>query len=213
MVSEFDGVESEEADVVEVHDGVLGDTYLVRATGDSPEEPDSGYGDAGDFDDGRRDTGKRGISPASVVLVIAAAVLFGLWYFGYVDRWLYLNALEGESPDKAAPASVVQVVTQETGTPSPYAYSQLDEADRAKYDIVYSCLTDREEHLYPSEDIEDLARIRECVMADHPELFSVTGVSLKTRTNGLSGIVEEVGISGSFAYSPEEEAALAESLS
>jgi len=91
----------------------------------------------------------------------------------------------------------------------PYAYSQLDEEDQRKYRIVLSALVSREDKPYPTDSMDDLNRVFQCVQADHPELFYVNGVSMETVTNKGSGLVERVTVRGRFSYT-EEAAALIE---
>ena len=153
----------------------------------------------------RRSTaGKAGVPLALVV--IALVFLFGAWNMGYIDRWLYESSLEkaGQASSTASPNE------GESSTTSPYyVYSQLDETDQKKYRIVLEALETREGQPYPSDGMEDLNRIFQCVQADHPELFYVDGVSMETVTNRGNGLVERVTITGRFAYTREDTEVIA----
>lgn len=85
-----------------------------------------------------------------------------------------------------------------------YYYSQLGEADRRKYEVMYTAFVQRTQGDFPSTSNEDLERIYECVMGDHPELFYVSGVSTSIVTGSDVAQVE-----GSYIYSEDEAAQLA----
>ena len=144
---------------------------------------------------------REGVGCGTVVLVlllVVALVGLGAWKLGYIDRWLYMASVEQRASE---PVSVELV---DSGTAGYYVYSTLDEGDREKYRIVYDALVSREERTYPETDMDDLSRIRDFVLSDHPELFYVTGVRLLTTTNLASGVVMDVKIEGQFSYSEEE---------
>ena len=141
-----------------------------------------------------------------VLLIIAIVALIGAWNLGYIDRWLYESSLEraGEA------SSAASLDSEENGAIEPYyVYSQLDEVDKKKYRIVLAALETREGQPYPSDGMDDLNRIFQCVQADHPELFYVDGVSMETVTNRGTGLVERVTILGRFAYTPEDTQVIA----
>ena len=135
------------------------------------------------------------------IIVIAAAIT---WSLGIFDRLMYTTQVEtdiGQLSDE---------LVQDAGTEfsGDYVYQQLDDDARARYLILLDTFQTRTPHTYPETDIDDLARIRDCVLADHPELFYVRGVALNTTTNQASGLVTDVTVEGEYAYSPEEADAL-----
>ena len=145
---------------------------------------------------------KRGMGCATVLFLAVVLVAFGAWRLGYVDRLLYVSSLEGNS-DASATASLQAA---KSGQPDPYVFSTLEQDDRDKYLIVYDALVTREPRTYPETDMDDLSRIRDCVLADHPELFYVTGMRQYTTTNLASGLVTGVTVEGQFSYSEQEAA-------
>lgn len=86
-----------------------------------------------------------------------------------------------------------------------YAYSQLDsDADREKYLVLLDAFQSREKRTYPETDMDDLSRMRDCVIADHPELFYVNGAQITTTTNSMTGLVTNVTVEGQYTFSEEE---------
>lgn len=54
---------------------------------------------------------------------------------------------------------------------SRYAYESLDANDKEKYRIVYKALTDYSKHPFPTDNLNEIRRIEDCVLADFPELY------------------------------------------
>lgn len=130
-----------------------------------------------------------------VILLIAAVYIF--FRVGALDR--YINFFQGAAPQSVSTKSTVQNVPEQNE--EGYVYSKLSAADREKYLIVLDAFKTRQARTYPNGDIDDLSRIRDCVLADHPELFYVSNVEMKKRS---SGFATEVSIEGSYLYSVSE---------
>ena len=63
-----------------------------------------------------------------------------------------------------------------------YVYDQLNESDQEKYRIMLDAFQTREAREYPYDGIDELSRIRDLVMADHPEFFDIVSVNAETTT-------------------------------
>ncbi|MGI6117513.1 MAG: transglutaminase domain-containing protein [Bilifractor sp.] len=74
-----------------------------------------------------------------------------------------------------------------TGDEGYYAYLQLDETDRSVYDRILSSIENREEvsFLESEADGDDIGRIFQCVLSDHPEIFYTTSYVCVKRTHSL----------------------------
>lgn len=141
-----------------------------------------------------------------LLVVVLAAV--GAWRLGLVDRVLYMLQVEH------AQQEVVSVGEQRSADDAGegYAYSQLDSDDRVLYAILLDAFSTRTEQACPETSMEDLARIRDCVLADHPELFAVTGVQTNKTTNTGSQIVTSFSVEGQFSCTSEEESIMRQQL-
>ena len=161
------------------------------------------------------------------VLVLLVAIVLGAWGLGAIDRLVYLLQVDSarteligqlapsdraadvgqaDQDDESDLANVSDIV--EAPEPGWYAYSQLSDDDREKYLILLDAFQSRESKAYPEDGIEDLSRLRECVIADHPELFYIGGVHVSTTTNTASGLVTSVMVEGQYLFADEEIAAL-----
>lgn len=148
---------------------------------------------------------KSGIGCGTVYLLLAFVLVFGLWHFGIIDRALYLMQVQSGATFEVKPETSTQ---QLSNVPSYRAYDQLNEDERERYLILLDAFTTRESHIYPESNVEELEMLRDCVLADHPELFYVTGAVMHTTSNRGSGLVTEVTVGGQFSYSEEETVAL-----
>ena len=146
---------------------------------------------------------RAGIGWGTIVVVLVAAALLAAWALGAFDRLLYLFQVESSRP-----AQSVQVDRLASEQEDLYAYAQLSADDRERYLILLDAFQSREPRAYPETDMDDLARLRDCVLADHPELFYISGVSIQTTSNRGSGLVTGVMVEGQYAFTAEEAAAL-----
>lgn len=90
-----------------------------------------------------------------------------------------------------------------------YVYSQLSAGDKEKYRIMFDAFESWEAREYPYTGSDDLARVRNYVVADHPELFYISGVNARTTTtNAPWGQSSTTMIEGIYRY----DAAQAETL-
>ena len=172
---------------------------------------------------------RNGIGCGAIALLLLAAILVGAWSFGAFDRLFYLMRLDSvqtellgltgqsERADHAKTddtdfAGGVSDTGAEGGNAASlegdlahgYVYSQLSDADREKYLILLDAFQSREERAYPESDSEDIGRIRDCVLADHPELPAISGVQIQSSTNPLSGLVTNVTVEGQYYFTEEE---------
>ncbi|MBQ9003273.1 MAG: hypothetical protein IJ087_15600 [Eggerthellaceae bacterium] len=94
--------------------------------------------------------------------------------------------------------------------PSHYAFSTLDVSDQERYLILLDALSSRGVRDYPDNDMDRLSRIRECVMADHPELFAVQSVRTETTSYGPAGQIASVTVQAEYTRTAEEAEAVLE---
>lgn len=69
--------------------------------------------------------------------------------------------------DTVSEAQFQEVIAQREV--SFYVYGTLDAADQEKYRIVYDSLVNCSKHAFPTDNLNEIRRIEDCVMADHPE--------------------------------------------
>ena len=81
-----------------------------------------------------------------------------------------------------------------------YFFDQMSEDEQKQYAQMYRALAMRETVDYPSKSEDEIGHMRDCVMADHPELFAVDGV-----TWTYSESEDSSRLRGEFIYTPEEE--------
>lgn len=138
-----------------------------------------------------------------MAVLLLVAVLFvaagAAWYFGIAERLSYVSKVESTTPQ--ASEELALLALDQDGR---FAYSQLNSDERAQYVALLTAFQTREPQVYPEEATKDVARIRDCVMTDHPELFYIEGVQIQTESNQGSGLVTNVQVSGQFTYSEEE---------
>lgn len=169
---------------------------------------------------------RKGIGCGTILLLLLVVLAIGAWRFGLFERALYLMQVDSERFGQSESSEGFEHtelndlgVDDEGGgegenaasegpLATGYVYSQLDEADREKYLVLLDTFQTREERAYPETDLDDLSRIRDCVIADHPELFYVNGVQMQTTTNSVSGLVVDVTVDGQYSLSAEEAEAL-----
>ena len=86
-----------------------------------------------------------------------------------------------------------------------YVYGRLSDTDQEHYRIMYDALVTREQRRYPYEDGDELSRIRNYIIADHPELFYVSGVNAHTVTSSsLLGQGSSTTIEGIYRYDVDD---------
>ena len=161
---------------------------------------------------GRRND-KQGASTASIIAVAVLLVVV-VWYTGLADRIVSFVELPGQSSasrtiqkngDLALGAGEVSADARHG-----YVYEHLSDADKALYESLYEAFVTRQEQGCDKTDSAKLGTIRDCVLADHPEIFYANGAELYTTTR--MGIVVSMHVSGTFTYSPEDAQVAAERL-
>lgn len=84
-----------------------------------------------------------------------------------------------------------------------YAFSKLSEEEQEVYlEILGSLIHFRENVKLSSCDKEQISRVFQCVLNDHPEIFYVEGYSYTEYT--LGSILKKITFTGSYRFSPEE---------
>lgn len=84
-----------------------------------------------------------------------------------------------------------------------YAYSKLNEDERAVYDVIYSTIVNYEEKVtVPTLDFDLLDKAFNCVLIDHPEIFNVNGYRYTKYTK--AGELKSVAFTPSYCYSQSE---------
>lgn len=147
---------------------------------------------------------RSGIGCGTVFLLIVFAAIVVAWQFGYIDRFLYTFSME-QGIGGISSAESQRIDEEQQGH---YVYSQLSAQDQELYRTVLDSFQSRSPRSYPETTMDDLARIRDCVLSDHPELFYVAGVRQLTTTNRGSGLVTGVTIEAQYSYDEAESQAL-----
>lgn len=84
-----------------------------------------------------------------------------------------------------------------------YAFSKLSEEEQEVYlEILGALIHFRENVKLSSCDKEQISRVFQCVLNDHPEIFYVEGYSYTEYT--LGSILKKITFTGSYRFSPEE---------
>lgn len=93
----------------------------------------------------------------------------------------------------------------ENNTFNNYCYEHLNENQQKLYSEVYGVLRNFGSNvLVSTKDTDELNKVFNCVMLDHPEIFYVTGYSLTKYTKGDR--IENITFTGKYIYSQEEAA-------
>lgn len=84
-----------------------------------------------------------------------------------------------------------------------YAFGKLSEEEQEVYLEIFEALTCFKENVKLSScDKEQISRVFQCVLNDHPEIFYVEGYSYTEYT--LGSILKKITFTGSYRFSPEE---------
>lgn len=84
-----------------------------------------------------------------------------------------------------------------------YAFGKLSQEEQEVYLEILGALTDfREDVRLSSCDKDLIARVFQCVLNDHPEIFYVEGYSYTEYT--LGDLLKKITFTGSYCFSPEE---------
>lgn len=85
-----------------------------------------------------------------------------------------------------------------------YAYSKLNESDKAVYVELYAIIRNMAHNvLITSLDTEQIDRAFKCVLLDHPEIFYLEGYSITKHTR--AGVLERITFSGSYTMDAAEK--------
>lgn len=89
------------------------------------------------------------------------------------------------------------------GQTDSYAYRQLTENEQAVYiEILWSLLEFQENVTLSTQDQDEISRIFQCVLNDHPEIFYVEGYTYTKYT--LGDILKKVTFTGTYKMGREE---------
>lgn len=84
-----------------------------------------------------------------------------------------------------------------------YAYQQLSESERTVYiEILWSLLEFQENVTLSTLEQEEISRIFQCVLNDHPEIFYVEGYTYTKYT--LGNVLKKITFTGSYLEDREE---------
>lgn len=111
-----------------------------------------------------------------------------------------------EEPDDDTESSKQEIdqkmLLQESQEDS-YAYQQLSEAEQTIYiEILWSLLEFQDNVTLSSKDQKEIARIFQCVLNDHPEIFYVDGYTYTQYT--LGDMLKKITFTGSYKMEREE---------
>ncbi len=86
---------------------------------------------------------------------------------------------------------------------SCYAYSRLTDSEKKVYIEIYRSLCDyAEKTLLSSKDPDEVDKVFNCVMIDHPEIFYVSGYRITKTT--LAGKLTSIDFSGRYTMSEKQ---------
>lgn len=102
-----------------------------------------------------------------------------------------------DAGQSSASAAAVNPEGRDLDDPVFYVRSQLNKDDREAYDLMYQALVQRDEVSLDLGSPDELVRIRDCVLADHPEIFYTKGISY--RGSAESGYL----VSGTYTHSED----------
>ncbi len=143
---------------------------------------------------------REGASTSSIIAAVVLLVVV-VWYTGLFDRVMNLvQAGNAGSASQSAPAQRF-AGQQEQNAQHEYAYSKLSGADQELYRAIYAAFTTRQEQSCSQTNASQLERARDCVLADHPEIFFANNVKASTRSRGAAS---ETRVIGEFTYSEED---------
>lgn len=109
-----------------------------------------------------------------MMAVLACAAVFVAYAWDDIS-YVLPSPLKQTTSEKAFYEASAQdaILLQETDSGSSitrYVYESLNDGDKEKYRIVYEALSDCRKHAFPTDDLNEIRRIEDCVMADFPEL-------------------------------------------
>ncbi|MCR4904300.1 MAG: hypothetical protein K6A23_15685 [Butyrivibrio sp.] len=115
-----------------------------------------------------------------------------------------LSAARQESQnDEEQTPSYSEVELSDSDFDGLYAYEQLDDEGKNLYTEIYSVLTSLGEDVVVSTlDKGDIKTAFNYCMADHPEIFYVTGYTYKEYT--LGDEIQKISFSGTYTYNESE---------
>ncbi|WP_350454356.1 transglutaminase domain-containing protein [Slackia heliotrinireducens] len=128
---------------------------------------------------------------------------------GMVDRFVEGPVAQDEEENTIDDSVDVQL---DASSAELYAYSQLNESDQELYRIVLDAMQSREPRDLPEITMFDLTRIREHIMADHPEIMYLDAMELSTQTNSATGEVVKTTVTCHYSMSAEEYEATMEQV-
>lgn len=111
----------------------------------------------------------------------------------------------GSDPAKKSDANGEFAKDRPLDDPIYYVRAQLSEEEQEAYDEMYRAFTERTSVELSLEGSDALARIRDCVIADHPEIFYVDGIS-------YSGGGSSHSVTGMYLMSESEAASLEQQI-
>lgn len=83
-----------------------------------------------------------------------------------------------------------------------YCYSLLDDAEKSLYREILDALVNWKERDISTLDADELNRIYNYVMADHPEIFYTNGVHYTQKS--INGAIMSISVKGQYTMSKEE---------
>lgn len=139
--------------------------------------------------------------PALIILILCAVLLYtGLSVWRSRDSGLPPTLAQLESRgEEDAPARLLAPASPESEW---FYYHRLGEEERTVYAEMLAAMQRREEVLLSSNDTELMGRVFQCVMADHPELFYVSGYTATQYATSRKTL--GYGFSGRYLYEEEE---------
>lgn len=124
------------------------------------------------------------------------------------EEYVPASVQETESETQAylEPESETEAVMSAAGQTDKFAYHQLDEEKKRLYVDIFTILDQMASDITISSlNADDVDRVFQLVMNDHPELFYVQGYSMSKYTT--NGVVTSISLSGKYTKTPEEKAA------
>lgn len=96
------------------------------------------------------------------------------------------------------------------GNISYYYYEALEEDEKIIYQEILTALLNSEEVIVSTKDLDLIAKIYQCVMYDHPEIFYVEGYAYTRYL--IDDVVDKIAFAGKYTGTKEETAAKQEMI-
>lgn len=115
-----------------------------------------------------------------------------------------ISSVSGENISaEAAKLSEEEKLLLREAQADAYAFNELTEEEQTVYiEILWTLLGFHENVMISSIDYEEISRVFQCVLNDHPEIFYVDGYTYTQYT--LGDVIKKITFTGTYSMEPEE---------